>query len=147
MFGPRLRNAKALFSSARQPPIFLVPDLRILQEKKPKALLGWPIYQAYAKDLLLILTYVKHLNHVWNAQAKILLNKGKVSDMIVKEFISIDDDILTGVPIDNTNDTIQRHTNKDSSDDDECNINENISGKEQLSIKSYVSFLDTVPEL
>ncbi|GBN79283.1 hypothetical protein AVEN_27577-1 [Araneus ventricosus] len=67
--------------------------------------------------------------------------------MSAKESISIGDDILTEVPIDNVNDIIQRHTNKDSSDDDECNINENISGKEQLSIKSYGSFLDTVPEL
>ncbi|GBO40422.1 hypothetical protein AVEN_57743-3 [Araneus ventricosus] len=51
------------------------------------------------------------------------------------------------VPIDNVNTIIQRHTKKDSSDDDECNINESISDKEQLSIKSYGSFLDTVPEL
>ncbi|GBN50321.1 hypothetical protein AVEN_71538-1 [Araneus ventricosus] len=47
--------------------------------------------------------------------------------MSAKESISIGDDILTEVPIDNVNDIIQRHTNKDSSDDDECNINENIS--------------------
>ncbi|GBL95031.1 hypothetical protein AVEN_187535-1 [Araneus ventricosus] len=67
--------------------------------------------------------------------------------MSVKEFISIDGNIFTEVPIDNVNDIIQRHTNKDSSDDDECNINENISNKEQLSIKSYGTFLDTVPEL
>ncbi|GBN98129.1 hypothetical protein AVEN_73200-1 [Araneus ventricosus] len=67
--------------------------------------------------------------------------------MSTKEFISIDDDILTEVPIDNGNDIIQRHMNKYSSDDDECNINENISDEEQLSIKSYGSFLDTVPEL
>ncbi|GBM07419.1 hypothetical protein AVEN_26489-1 [Araneus ventricosus] len=67
--------------------------------------------------------------------------------MSAKEFISIDDDILTEVPIDNTNDIIQRHTNKDSIDHDECNINENISDEEQLSIKSYESFLDTVPEI
>ncbi|GBO17516.1 hypothetical protein AVEN_119308-1 [Araneus ventricosus] len=72
---------------------------------------------------------------------QILLNKGKVSDMSAKEFISIGDNILIEVPIDNVNDIIQRHTNKDSSDDDECNINENISDKEQLSIKSYGSFL------
>ncbi|GBM23908.1 hypothetical protein AVEN_52115-1 [Araneus ventricosus] len=39
--------------------------------------------------------------------------------MSAKEFISIDDDILTKVPIDNVNDIIQRHANKDSSDDDE----------------------------
>ncbi|GBL91034.1 hypothetical protein AVEN_184422-1 [Araneus ventricosus] len=50
---------------------------------------------------------------------QILLNKGKVSDMSVKEFISIDDDILTEVPIDNVNDIIQKHTSKDSSDVDE----------------------------
>ncbi|GBL78094.1 hypothetical protein AVEN_143389-1 [Araneus ventricosus] len=67
--------------------------------------------------------------------------------MSAKEFISIDDDILTDIHIDNVNDIIQRHTNKDSSDNDECNINESISDKEQLSIKSYGSFLDTVPEL
>ncbi|GBL86457.1 hypothetical protein AVEN_164610-1 [Araneus ventricosus] len=67
--------------------------------------------------------------------------------MSAKEFISIDNDILTEVPIDNVNDIIQRHTNNDSSDDDECNINENISDKEQLTIRSYRSFLDTVPEL
>ncbi|GBN33377.1 hypothetical protein AVEN_253362-1 [Araneus ventricosus] len=67
--------------------------------------------------------------------------------MSAKEFISIDDDILTEVPIDNANDIIQRHTNKDSSDDDECNINESISDKEQLSIKSYGYFLDTVSEI
>ncbi|GBM42464.1 hypothetical protein AVEN_139898-1 [Araneus ventricosus] len=65
---------------------------------------------------------------------QILLNNSKVSDMNAKEFISIDDDILTEVPIDNMNDIIQRHTNKDSSDDDEYNLNENISDKEQLSI-------------
>ncbi|GBN68421.1 hypothetical protein AVEN_204513-1 [Araneus ventricosus] len=57
-------------------------------------------------------------------------NKGKVSKISVKEFISIDDDILTEVLIDNVNDIIQRHTNKDSSDDYEYNINENISDKE-----------------
>ncbi|GBM60681.1 hypothetical protein AVEN_62631-1 [Araneus ventricosus] len=67
--------------------------------------------------------------------------------MSAKEFISIDDDILPEVPIDNVNDIIQRHTDKDSSDDDECNINESISDKEHLSIKSCGSFLDTVPEL
>ncbi|GBL72112.1 hypothetical protein AVEN_115120-1 [Araneus ventricosus] len=60
--------------------------------------------------------------------------------MSAKEFISIDDDILTEVPIDNVNDIIQRHTNNDS------NINQNVSDTEQLSIKSYGSFLDTVPE-
>ncbi|GBN52685.1 hypothetical protein AVEN_162502-1 [Araneus ventricosus] len=78
---------------------------------------------------------------------QILLNKGKVSDTSAEKFISIDDDILTEVPIDNVNDIIQRHRNKDSSNDDECNINENISDKEQLPIKSYGSFLDPVPEL
>ncbi|GBN79431.1 hypothetical protein AVEN_236770-1 [Araneus ventricosus] len=67
--------------------------------------------------------------------------------MSAKEFISIDDYILTEVPIDNVNDITQRHANNDSSDDDECHINEDISDKEQLSIKSYGSFLDTVPEL
>ncbi|GBM44702.1 hypothetical protein AVEN_103173-1 [Araneus ventricosus] len=67
--------------------------------------------------------------------------------MSAKEFISIDDDILTEVPIDNVNDIIQRHENNDSSDDHECNINENISDKEQLSIKSYGSFLNTIPEV
>ncbi|GBN65512.1 hypothetical protein AVEN_124379-1 [Araneus ventricosus] len=67
--------------------------------------------------------------------------------MGAKEFISIDDDILTEVPINNVNVIIQKHTNKDSSDDEECNINENISDKEQLSIKSYGCFLDIVPEL
>ncbi|GBM41479.1 hypothetical protein AVEN_130943-1 [Araneus ventricosus] len=67
--------------------------------------------------------------------------------MSAKEFISIDDDILTEVPIDNVNDIIQRHTNKYSIDDDECNINENTSDEEQLSMKSYGSFLDTIPEL
>ncbi|GBM52161.1 hypothetical protein AVEN_265634-1 [Araneus ventricosus] len=61
-----------------------------------------------------------------------LLKNDKVSDMGVKEFISIDDDILTKVPIHNVTDLIQRHTNNDSNDDDECNINENISDKEQL---------------
>ncbi|GBL92275.1 hypothetical protein AVEN_121596-1 [Araneus ventricosus] len=54
---------------------------------------------------------------------QILLNKGKVSDMSAKEFISIDDDVLPEVPVDNVNDIIQRHMNKDSSDDEECNIN------------------------
>ncbi|GBM30005.1 hypothetical protein AVEN_165580-1 [Araneus ventricosus] len=77
---------------------------------------------------------------------QILLNNGNFSDTSAKEFISIDDDILTEVPIDNGNDTIKRHMNIDSSDDDECNINEDISDKE-LSIKSYGSFLDTVSEL
>ncbi|GBM20391.1 hypothetical protein AVEN_222099-1 [Araneus ventricosus] len=67
--------------------------------------------------------------------------------MSAKEFISIDNDILTEVPIGNVNDIIQMHANKDSSDDDNCNINENISDEEQVSIKSYGSFLDTVPEL
>ncbi|GBM73868.1 hypothetical protein AVEN_94298-1 [Araneus ventricosus] len=67
--------------------------------------------------------------------------------MSAKEFISIDDDILTEVPIDNANDIIQRHTENDSSHDDECTFNENISDKEQLSVKSYGSFLDTVHEL
>ncbi|GBM88839.1 hypothetical protein AVEN_178436-1 [Araneus ventricosus] len=50
------------------------------------------------------------------------------------------------VPIDNVNDIIRRHMNNYSSDDDECNINEDISD-EELSIKSYGSFLDTVSEL
>ncbi|GBL90496.1 hypothetical protein AVEN_179421-1 [Araneus ventricosus] len=63
--------------------------------------------------------------------------------MSAKKFISIDDDILTEVPIDNVNDIIQRHMNNDSSDDDECNINKDISDKEELSIKSCGSFLDT----
>ncbi|GBN88562.1 hypothetical protein AVEN_133872-1 [Araneus ventricosus] len=73
--------------------------------------------------------------------------RSMVSNMSAKEFISIDDGILTEVPIDDVNDIIRRHTNNDSSDDDECNINENFSDKEELSIKSYGSFLDTVPEL
>ncbi|GBM29786.1 hypothetical protein AVEN_238856-1 [Araneus ventricosus] len=42
--------------------------------------------------------------------------------MSAKEFISIDDDILTEVPIDSVNDIIQRHTNNDSSDDDDESI-------------------------
>ncbi|GBM84516.1 hypothetical protein AVEN_246176-1 [Araneus ventricosus] len=67
--------------------------------------------------------------------------------MSAKEFISIDDDILTEIPIDNVNNIIQRHTNNDSSEDDECNINEDISDEEELSIKSYGSLLDTVSEL
>ncbi|GBL99852.1 hypothetical protein AVEN_162850-1 [Araneus ventricosus] len=67
--------------------------------------------------------------------------------MSAKEFISIDDDILKEVPIDNVNDIIQRHMSNDSSDDDECNINEDISDKEEISIKSYGSFLDIVSEL
>ncbi|GBM69697.1 hypothetical protein AVEN_49066-1 [Araneus ventricosus] len=66
--------------------------------------------------------------------------------MSAKEFISIDDDILTEVPIDNVNDIIQRHMNNDGSDDDECNRNEDISDKEELFIK-HTSFLDTVSEL
>ncbi|GBN90362.1 hypothetical protein AVEN_229835-1 [Araneus ventricosus] len=66
--------------------------------------------------------------------------------MSAKEFISIDNDILTEVPIDNVNDIIKRHTNNESIDDVECNINENIFDKEQLIIKSYGSFLDTEPE-
>ncbi|GBN64953.1 hypothetical protein AVEN_221650-1 [Araneus ventricosus] len=66
---------------------------------------------------------------------QILLNSGNFSDMNAKEFISIDYNILTEVPIDNVNDIIQRHMNNDSSDDDECNINEDISDKEELSIK------------
>ncbi|GBM27553.1 hypothetical protein AVEN_97070-1 [Araneus ventricosus] len=61
--------------------------------------------------------------------------------MSAKEFISIDDDILTEVPIDNVNDIIQRQANKDSRDDDECNINENISDEE------CGSFSNIVPEL
>ncbi|GBL57642.1 hypothetical protein AVEN_225773-1 [Araneus ventricosus] len=75
---------------------------------------------------------------------QILLNNGHFSDMSAKEFISIDKDILTDVPIDNVNDIIQRHMNNDSSEDDECKINEDISNKEELSIKSYGTFLDTV---
>ncbi|GBN61519.1 hypothetical protein AVEN_52212-1 [Araneus ventricosus] len=67
---------------------------------------------------------------------QISLNNGNFSDMIAKVFISIDD-ILTEVPIDNVNDIIQKQM---SNDDDECNINENISDKEELSIKSYGSF-------
>ncbi|GBM73703.1 hypothetical protein AVEN_177751-1 [Araneus ventricosus] len=67
--------------------------------------------------------------------------------MSAKEFISIDVDILTEVPIDNVNDIIQRNMNNDSSDDDECNISEDISDKEELSIKSYGSFSDIVSEL
>ncbi|GBM68780.1 hypothetical protein AVEN_112855-1 [Araneus ventricosus] len=39
--------------------------------------------------------------------------------MSAKEFISIDDDILTDVPIGNVSDIIERHTSNDSSDDDE----------------------------
>ncbi|GBN96224.1 hypothetical protein AVEN_156223-1 [Araneus ventricosus] len=66
--------------------------------------------------------------------------------MSAKEFILIHD-ILTDVPINNVNDIIQKHTNKDISDDDECNINENISDKEQPSIKWNGCFLDAVPEL
>ncbi|GBL72437.1 hypothetical protein AVEN_115358-1 [Araneus ventricosus] len=45
------------------------------------------------------------------------------------------------VPIDNENDIIERHMNNDSSTDDEYNINEDISDKEEL------SFLDTVSEI
>ncbi|GBM88765.1 hypothetical protein AVEN_185712-1 [Araneus ventricosus] len=67
--------------------------------------------------------------------------------MSAKEFISIADDILTEVPIDNVNDIIQRHMNNDSSDDGECNRNEEISDYEELSMKSYGSFSDTVSEL
>ncbi|GBL92635.1 hypothetical protein AVEN_250777-1 [Araneus ventricosus] len=67
--------------------------------------------------------------------------------MSAKEFLSIDDDILTEVPIDNVNDIIQSHMNSDSSDADECNMNEDISDKEELSIKSYGSFLNTVSDL
>ncbi|GBO26199.1 hypothetical protein AVEN_146847-1 [Araneus ventricosus] len=66
---------------------------------------------------------------------QILLNNGNFSDMNAKEFISIDYNILTEVPIDNVNDIIQRHMKNGSSDDDECNINEDISDKEELSIK------------
>ncbi|GBM68679.1 hypothetical protein AVEN_255402-1 [Araneus ventricosus] len=69
------------------------------------------------------------------------LNNGNFSDMSAKEFISINNDILTEVPIDNVNVIIQRHMNNDSSDADECNMNEDISDKEELSIKSYGSFL------
>ncbi|GBM23320.1 hypothetical protein AVEN_107088-1 [Araneus ventricosus] len=78
---------------------------------------------------------------------QILLNNENFSDMSAKEFISIDDDILTEVPIDKVNDIIQRHMNNDRSDDDECNTNEDISDKEELFINSYGSFLDTVSEL
>ncbi|GBN18659.1 hypothetical protein AVEN_173769-1 [Araneus ventricosus] len=67
--------------------------------------------------------------------------------MSAKEFISIDDDVLTEVPIDNVNDIIQRHMNNDSSDDDKCNINEDTSDEEELSIKLYGSFFDTVSKL
>ncbi|GBM96710.1 hypothetical protein AVEN_1240-1 [Araneus ventricosus] len=77
---------------------------------------------------------------------QILLNNGNFSDTCAKEFISIDDGILTEVPVDNVNDIIQRHINIDSSEDDECNINEDISDKE-LSIKSHGSFSDTLSEL
>ncbi|GBL73721.1 hypothetical protein AVEN_230707-1 [Araneus ventricosus] len=66
---------------------------------------------------------------------QLLLNNGEVSDMSEKEFISIDDDILTQVLTDNVNDIIQRHMNNNSCGDGECNINEDISDKE-LSIKS-----------
>ncbi|GBM36052.1 hypothetical protein AVEN_215876-1, partial [Araneus ventricosus] len=52
-----------------------------------------------------------------------ILSINVVSNMSAKEFISIDDGILTEVPIDDVNDIIRRHTNNDSSDDDECNIN------------------------
>ncbi|GBN34771.1 hypothetical protein AVEN_209529-1 [Araneus ventricosus] len=78
---------------------------------------------------------------------QILLNSCKVSDESAKEFISIDNDILTEVPIDNVNDVFQRHKNNDSRHYDEFNINENISDKEQLFIKSHGSFSYTVPEL
>ncbi|GBM83407.1 hypothetical protein AVEN_242138-1 [Araneus ventricosus] len=78
---------------------------------------------------------------------QILLNNVNFSDMNAEEFISIDDDILTEVFIDNVNDIIQRHLNNDSSDDDECNPIEDISDKKELSIKSYGSCLDTVSEL
>ncbi|GBO43775.1 hypothetical protein AVEN_202190-1 [Araneus ventricosus] len=78
---------------------------------------------------------------------QILLNNGNFSDMSAKEFISIDDDILTEVPIDNVNDIIRRHMNNDSSYVDECNLTEDISDKGELSIKSYGSCLDTVSEL
>ncbi|GBL74317.1 hypothetical protein AVEN_270948-1 [Araneus ventricosus] len=78
---------------------------------------------------------------------KFCLNNGNFSDMSAKEFISIDDDISTEVPIDNVNVIIQRHTNSDSSDADDCSMNEDISDKEDLSIKSYGSFSDTVSEL
>ncbi|GBM01894.1 hypothetical protein AVEN_172392-1 [Araneus ventricosus] len=78
---------------------------------------------------------------------QILLNNGNFYDMSAKEFISIDDDTLTEVSIDNVNDIIQRHMNKDSSDDDECNPIEDISDKKELFIKSYVTCLDTVSEL
>ncbi|GBM83684.1 hypothetical protein AVEN_141922-1, partial [Araneus ventricosus] len=67
--------------------------------------------------------------------------------MSAKEFTSINGDILTEVPIDNLNDIFQRHMSNDNSEDDECKINEDISNKEELSIKSYGSFLDTVSEL
>ncbi|GBN71554.1 hypothetical protein AVEN_145057-1 [Araneus ventricosus] len=67
--------------------------------------------------------------------------------MSTKEFIPVDNDTLTEIPIDNVNDIIQRHLNNVGNDGDECNINRNISNKEQLSIKSHGSFLDTVPEL
>ncbi|GBO44893.1 hypothetical protein AVEN_72671-1 [Araneus ventricosus] len=72
---------------------------------------------------------------------QILLNNGNFSDASAEEFISIDDVILTEVSIHNVNDIIQRHMNNDSSDDDECNINEDIYDKEEISIKLYGSFL------
>ncbi|GBN92833.1 hypothetical protein AVEN_200568-1 [Araneus ventricosus] len=78
---------------------------------------------------------------------QISFNNGNFSDMSAKKFISINDDILTEVPIDNVNDIIQRHMNNNSSDVDECNMNEDISDKEELSIKLYGSFFDTVSEL
>ncbi|GBN07020.1 hypothetical protein AVEN_253768-1 [Araneus ventricosus] len=86
-------------------------------------------------------------NYIDLRDLQILLNNGNFSDMSAKEFISTDDDILTEVPIDNVNDIIQRHMKNDSSDDDECNINDDISDKEELSIKSKGSFLDTVSEI
>ncbi|GBN24211.1 hypothetical protein AVEN_227886-1 [Araneus ventricosus] len=78
---------------------------------------------------------------------QILINNGNFTDTSAKEFISIDNNILTEVPIDNMNGIIQRHMNNDSSNVDECSINEDIPDKEELSIKSYGSFLDTVSEL
>ncbi|GBN07808.1 hypothetical protein AVEN_208371-1 [Araneus ventricosus] len=57
---------------------------------------------------------------------QIVLNNGNFSETSAKEFISIDS-TLTEVPIDNGKDIIQRHMNNDSSNDEECNINEDIS--------------------
>ncbi|GFY53118.1 hypothetical protein TNIN_139601 [Trichonephila inaurata madagascariensis] len=71
MFSSRLRNAKALFRSGKQSPIFPVPDLRIRLKKEGKALLGWSIYRAYTKTFLLMQTLEKDFNHVWNARQSV----------------------------------------------------------------------------